>query len=304
MLESKLAQGLAFPANTALDRYKRFGIELEFENARRPVNTAGSKWRSVPDGSLRNHGIEYVSLPLTSREVPKEVRWICAKAQEARMRATPRCGVHVHLNVRPYTLGQIASVATLYGLLEPSIFARYAEGRERSTFCCPQYSNTALQQALRADFIDMRRDNCRYFPNAQRSAKYAALNYSSLARFGTLEARQLAGTIDPDVIIEWVQFLSRMLSRGVGFTSPEAMLDHYERVGLEALQEEIMNEQVEVDQDDQEDAVTSVNLFALPGEDGMRYTRLEGLDDIEALIRGAPERPRRGRVQGVRLADL
>lgn len=276
MLNARISDaiGLPPPPDPAMDRYQRFGIELEYENVRRDAGLRGTRWSAVRDGSLRNNGIEYVSEPLSFRDVGPSLTSVMGIAAGLGARVTPRCGLHVHLNMRPYTVGQVLSLAVVYGLLEPSVFKRFAEGRELSPFCVPQYANTLLVGHLQEDTRGARLHARLPLRNVTATSKYAAVNYSSLRTFGTVEARHLRGTLDPREAREWVEFWKRLVDYAIDFNDPVHVMDHYERGGLEELQIELIGDAVEVDQLDQEDAEVTCSLIAGDEAEG------NGPDDV------------------------
>lgn len=287
MLDMRISHACGLPElDPAMDRYQRFGIELEYEHVRRAIDLTGTRWTAVRDGSLRNNGVEYVSDPLSYRDVGPSLTSIMRSAAGVGARVTPRCGLHVHLNMRPYTVGQVLSLAVVYGLAEPSIFKHFAEGRDLSPFCVPQYANTLLLNHLEEDTQQARRGRGRLaLRGTTGTSKYSALNYSSLRRFGTVEARHLPCTLDPREAREWVEFLKRMVDYAVEFNDPLHVMEHYEGGGLEELQDDLFGEAVEVDPLDQEDAVVSCTLVA--GADVQEAVRLDdgGVEiDFDELV--------------------
>lgn len=257
------AIGLAPVTDPSLNRYQRFGIELEYEHVFDRVNTRGLPWEAVRDGSLRDGGIELVSRPLKFRDVGPALTTIMGNAARTGAIASPRCGLHLHINMRPYSVGNVLSLSAVYGLAEPAIFAKFAEGRDLSPFCVPQHANTMLTASIANDVQMARQEQPRrYLMGMLGSNKYSALNYSSLGRFGTVEARQLHGTLDPQEAREWVVFWKRLVDFSLGYEDPVHVVDDYEANGREWLHEALFGEQVEVDLMDQEDAEVSCILMA------------------------------------------
>jgi hypothetical protein len=271
MLNASIIDAVGLPPalERAMDNYQRFGIELEYEGVREARNLRGMPWTAVRDGSLRNNGVEYVSDPLSFRDVGPNLTRIMRYAARQGARVTPRCGLHVHINMRPYTVGQVLSLAVVYGLVEPSVFRHFADGREFSPFCVPQYANTLLLTHLQEDTQHARLRQRVPLRNVTASSKYAALNYSSLRTFGTVEARHLHGTLDPREAREWVEFWKRVVDYAIDFNDPVHVMDHFERGGIEELQVALLGEVVEVDPLDQEDAEAACMLVAGDEAEGM-----------------------------------
>lgn len=286
MLNTNIVDACGLPPvpDPATNRYQRFGIELEYEGVRGRAELRGMPWTAVRDGSLRNNGVEYVSDPLSFRDVGPSLTAIMRYAASMGARVTPRCGLHVHINMRPYNVGQVLSLAVVYGLLEPSVFRRFAEGRELSPFCVPQYANTLLTQHLQEDTLHCRHHARLPLRNVTASSKYSAVNYSSLRTFGTVEARQLRGTLDPREAREWVEFWKRVVDYAIEFPDPVYVMDHYERGGLEELQIELLGDAVEVCPLDQEDAETSCTLIAGAEAEGDAFDAPIEFDEDEILL--------------------
>jgi hypothetical protein len=135
----------------------RYGVELEFEGwdgDNIPVDDP--LWELDGDPSLRQGGVELVSIPLREKELDKALEQAHKFIIETGVQANNRCGVHDHLNVRNFTLGQLWSLSCLYTLLEPSIFEKWCPDRSMNHFCVPSYSNTMLQMAMMEDITQIR----------------------------------------------------------------------------------------------------------------------------------------------------
>jgi len=265
-MSNKMSQVIGAGRTRPISTLPHYGIELEYENCQGTVETKGTHWACIGDGSLRNNGIELVSIPLTAGQVSTALVQAKAFVDKHRLVATERCGLHFHINMHPYTLGQFFSFVTAYALIEPTIFATYAEGRENSAFCVPLYNNTALIQRLSYDNNAVRRvKNVR--TNSLRtcmgSSKYSAINVSSLGKFGTVEFRQPYCTRDIDAILNWTQFCQRLERWACdSFTDPSQVLDFYANHEVGGLQELLMGTTVDVSDSTQEKASDAATFIA------------------------------------------
>ena len=97
-----------------------YGVELEYENVRSDM--CPTLWNLATDGSLRNHGVEYVSRTLTREQLPEAIDLMEEFLPTVTPDANVRCGIHVHLNMRPRLIGELYAFITAYTLLEPAIF--------------------------------------------------------------------------------------------------------------------------------------------------------------------------------------
>jgi hypothetical protein len=239
------------------------GIELEYEQVNDTSAWDPEYWVAAPDGSLRNRGLELVSRPLAFNSVEDALLEAETMLSQSGAVATARCGLHTHMNMLPYTVGQIWSLACLYAIIEPTLYQTYALNREDSMFAVPLWLNTGQVYALHQDITNMRRTVGRNMPmcHAIQTSKYSALNFASLAGFGTLEMRQPYCSTDFEAIRSWVDFCQRLIEIGTSWEDPHEVLDYYERGSLDEIQERMFGVIVEIDPDIQEQAEDSAALI-------------------------------------------
>jgi hypothetical protein len=251
------------------------GLELEYENViieyddeyDEPRATGMEHWHTVPDGSLRNGGIEYVSTPIPFADTDAEIDIVGAylEAQQPRAIATERCGLHVHMNMIPYTVGQVWSLIALYALLEPTIYKTYAIDRETNMFAVPLWANHVQVGTLYRD-ISYLRGITAGAPVREaeviNTCKYSAMNFQALNKFGTVEMRQPYCTRDMDAIKSWVDFCKRLVENGVMYADPDEILEWYARSSLSELQTLMFGESYEIDIDRQDDAEDAASMVA------------------------------------------
>jgi hypothetical protein len=143
------------------------GIELEYERDRAlnrevraeftRVKETLTNWTHKPDGSLRDGGCEYVSKPLKpGPQITAALNEMKALLKLSQARAAQRCGFHIHLNAAHMTWGQLFGFNTLYALLEPSLFEKYAPQRREVHFCVPLYQNLVLAEQFGKDVALLR----------------------------------------------------------------------------------------------------------------------------------------------------
>lgn len=174
------------------------GIEVEVENMPNGVFT-DYYWNVKHDGSLRNNGLEFTSIPLRGYQVPYALEYLQKKLHENnKPDFSNRCSVHVHLNVRDMTWDQIKCLVILYALFERHFFYIAGTRREESIFCVPLYKTEQLANITELEHM---------LPGWQ---KYNALNLGTLLgnhdmpKYGTVEFRHLYGTDNIDIIINWI----------------------------------------------------------------------------------------------------
>jgi hypothetical protein len=199
------------------------GIEIEVENIRDMV-PVDFYWQYKEDGSLRNHGAEFASIPLRGRQVEFALDYLNTQMH---MFNEPdfsnRTSVHVHLNVRDMTWDQIKVFTILYAMYERHFFHQAGTKRESSIFCVPLYKTHQLRHFM---------DN----PDGSASQwhKYSAVNLGTIigsescSKFGTIEFRHMYGTLDTKLLISWINQILCLRQEMINTTLPD-LLDKLKR---------------------------------------------------------------------------
>lgn len=174
------------------------GIEIEVENIDCEVPIT-HYWEGKTDGSLRNNGAEFTTIPLRTYQVEYALNHLNqALNKHNNPEFTNRTSTHIHLNVRDMTWDQVKTLILLYAIFERHFFAIAGAKREKSIFCVPLYKSRQL------DTITKLENYCRQWH------KYNALNCGTILgtdqvpRFGTVEFRHLYGTSDTAEVCNWI----------------------------------------------------------------------------------------------------
>ena len=181
------------------------GIEVEVENVR-AWGDPYTLWAMKEDGSLRNGGREYVSIPLNGENVPIALLHLFQNLNED-IQFSHRTSIHVHVNVQNLTLDSITGIILTYLAVEPLLFKFVGHDRDKSIFCVPLYE-TELPNRLVSRFLK----NPALF--RMENARYAALNLDAMRKFGTLEFRHLFGTSDMDILMTWINLILSIVEFG------------------------------------------------------------------------------------------
>jgi hypothetical protein len=263
----------------------RVGIELEYEGVKVPIQGLTPLWWTDIDHSLRTGGVEIISKPLRRNQIADEVATAVKVAKMAGAKVTPRCGLHVHVNATQLTWSNLYKFVVYYTLMEPQIFADMAPGRENSHFCVPTWTNTALTEYMYNDGQKLRSGinipGCKSKDWAKAAAyitggggirsklmmivtpKYAALNMSSLKKFGTLEFRQAPSSLDPMFITRWANLLLDIQEESARYDDATDVVRAYDKYGLVTLCEKVgYHPAKKVEKLDQEDAVDTATIIA------------------------------------------
>jgi hypothetical protein len=193
-----------------------FGIEVEVEGVPQArIDCAyRSYWNITADNSLRNNGVEFVSVPLRATQIEGALRQLNSNLPQTH-EFTPRTSTHVHMNVRDLTLTQITSLVILYTAMENVLFDWVGHGRDNNVFCTKLIDTNYVQA-----YIQMNNNPT----DVVRSwNKYTALNLEPMTTKGTVEFRHLHGTMDIKRICEWINILSCMKTYALNTPLPQVI---------------------------------------------------------------------------------
>jgi Putative amidoligase enzyme len=180
------------------------GIEVEVERIFMGTNMPPI-WRNTEDGSLRNKGREFVSLPLQPYQVrPALIQLFTSfnRAKKARgFEFTPRTSTHIHINFRKDTIETVKNVVLLSILFEPLLYSYAGGERDKNVFCLP-FQAAEFEPVLRG-FL---RGDAKNLP-VMDWVKYSGVNLIPLTCYGTMEFRHMIGTSDIEKLDIWVKLL-------------------------------------------------------------------------------------------------
>lgn len=191
------------------------GLEHEYEGVKDstlPKHTFADFWAHHEEGSLKDHGAEYVfATPMFGIDAYNAVEWLVAHAKASGWKCTKRTGIHVHLDVRDLTVPQLAGLCILYAAVEPILYHWVGDGRDSSHFCIPLYrADEALSGAcsiIRSAFHDEKEDGHSALGLAGEFQRYAGFNLQALNKFGSIEFRHLQTTHDLVRITDWINMI-------------------------------------------------------------------------------------------------
>ena len=207
------------------------GIEVEVEGLEVLPNMDTINWKSKPEDSLRNYGMEYITakpMPLGERKT-EAVKDLCKMLNSKKtVKDCPRTSVHVHYNVSKHTPSQIVSCCVAFWLVE-NLLANYCgEDRESNLFCLRLKDAEGLIDLFQASL-----DSFPPFKSLSDNVRYAGLNTKAINDFGSIETRLHGGTIDERDINTWTDELAKLFQNAVLLGTPEDVFDHYLKVGPE-----------------------------------------------------------------------
>jgi hypothetical protein len=132
-----------------------------------------------------------------------------------------RAGVHIHVNVQDLAFYDAYKFGVVYYILEPVLLEWCGPDREANLFCLglsqANYNILAMTQELNRGGIGV---------NAIDSdrVRYAALNWTALPKYGSMEFRSLGTKPSFDNIKQWVQILYNIRKASLEYNTAEEIL--------------------------------------------------------------------------------
>lgn len=174
-------------------------------------------WSNTKDDSLRNNGAEFIThVGMPAKDLPKALSLLkmYLGAMYSKFELNHRCGTHIHVNVRDFTVEQFINLCMLYILFENTFYS-VSGNRWKNIFCVPIRASTSCMEQVfnvvnkpRPTYQDFR-SVFKYFK------KYMAFNLlpagkgtkAGQSALGTIEFRHHKGSLDPNELIPWVQMI-------------------------------------------------------------------------------------------------
>lgn len=177
------------------------GIEVEVESFTVNRNPNGGVWILKGDGSLRNNGVEFITVPIAARYAPAALDDLLGHSLSKDCCFSPRTSIHIHVDMQSFETHQVMDTVLLYTLLE-SLFYKYTgRGRIKNIYCVPVFDTAMLKgQAVRSHLG----------VTTDQWSKYAGLNLLRLKDLGTMEFRHMHGTFDAHKVSIWIRLIIKL----------------------------------------------------------------------------------------------
>lgn len=181
------------------------GIEVEVENVLYiDPNVMNMFWTMKEDGSLRNHGREFVTPGTIPMSVAEPALNVLFGGLNKDIDFSTRTSIHVHQDMRQLTLMQLVGFLLTYTAVENLLFKFVGNNRRNNIFCVP-ITEAALLPAMAhitpKKFL---------WAIDEYWSKYTALNLLPLLTFGSVEFRHMPGTRDVTKLLRWIELISRL----------------------------------------------------------------------------------------------
>lgn len=180
------------------------GVEVEVENVLLiNPNIPLLFWGIKEDGSLRNHGKEFVTPGVLSVNFLEAALQQLFQGLNNDIDFSHRTSIHFHMDVRQFTLQQLVSFVLIYTTVENLLFKFVGNNRRTNIFCVP-ITETGLME-------HMGDDPKRFMWAIDKSwMKYTAFNLLPVTTQGSVEFRHMPGTSNVNKLLGWVEMLSRL----------------------------------------------------------------------------------------------
>ena len=215
------------------------GIEVEVEG--RNLNHSNTNyWRREDDSSLKGRdNAEYVlHKPIAFKEAQGALQELTTHLRNSSMEPSIRTGVHVHINVQDYTLTEVATLSTLYLVVEDLLLEICGEGRQSNLFCL---KGCEAEYMIREAVKFFRTENLDYV--STDAIRYSGLNLASIAKYGSVEFRSLRTPANLGDIGKWVSTLAHLAKMArEDYANPIEVLGGYSHFDADIFIERVLPE--------------------------------------------------------------
>jgi len=204
------------------------GVYRGFPPTSPQITTPLSMWRAEVDNSLRGNSVEYVlRKPLDTGQAIEAVEHLrkAFKEQGTQVDDSFRAGVHIHLNFQEKTFQQLVLFSCLYYSLEEVLTEWCGSDRVGNHFCLRAIdapgSVYEISKSIKSkSFMNFHNDEYRY----------AALNFTSLPKYGSLEFRAMSTKPDLKDVDKWIRVLSYLMEQSLKINDTYTVLEQFSMV--------------------------------------------------------------------------
>lgn len=193
------------------DDNTRFGVEIELEGINKNTGHIAG-WVQTHDGSLRDNGREFVfNSPKNLTQSKANLKRLQSVFKEINLKpkATNLTSTHIHIDVRDLNVKQFLNMVAIIMMVEDDLAEASGEDRKNNYFALTTSESVHRLQ----DLIDVKDDNqFKKFVERCiiRDIRYSGINFSSVGQHGSLEIRYLGGQANPENVIPWLEFYTRV----------------------------------------------------------------------------------------------
>lgn len=232
------------PSDSLVIPEAKVGIEIEFENwdGRNPTQL----WEDVDENSVRNEGREFITRGgMVGQQIIDAVDEFCSLAKEKNYsEGTPRAAIHIHVDCTDLDIekGELATLVSLYSIMEHALFSYAGEWRRACGFCDALEDSEADLESLGKAMYDTQGKQLASVLANNYLHKYQALNLLALYKYGTVEFRILPTTFDSKRILTWINLLLQLKRSAQRFDLKMPVLAQFSRMGATGFAKHIMGD--------------------------------------------------------------
>ena len=211
------------------------GLEFEMEGDRTFPEVDSPYWFRHYDGSLRGHSIEYVTkYGVQASGAEEALSELSSLLDNSTVNISPnstRTSTHVHLNAKCLSKAEIVSFACLWYILEEAFADALQPSRQGNLFALRGVDIGVgdLASMLSPGLTNPATDLVSSVPHDYR---YAAFNWASMRKHGTIELRLLPGFVDPnDVLPHLKRYLEIYKLVTEVFRTPDMIIKTFSSTG-------------------------------------------------------------------------
>lgn len=197
------------------------GVEVELENISHRIPNDGDReqlkyWDIIEDGSLRDHGIEFVfTTPLAGKDLVAALSELESFITDNKVkpRLSDRTSDHIHVDVRDLTEKQYLLFNIIYLIFERVLFKYCGNDRDKSLYCVPYYKAQGDLNKMKGLAWDEEERDFRYTLNDCN--KYSACNLKATLKYGSIEFRAHSGEWRVEPLLRWINILLMMRNAAI-----------------------------------------------------------------------------------------
>lgn len=186
---------------------RKYGVEIETSECPRYERLRGNThFGAKPDCTV--DGLEFDSPVLYGDEGLAEIRKFLEFADEHDWAVDDNCGCHTHYDMRGESDESLARIAYAYRICVTMLEALVDPSRVNGEYCgMPRYSLREIRQA----FSTPAYIGCDFRYWCEGTPRYTYVNLYAIDTHNTFEIRILEGSIDAELICNWIKFNARFM---------------------------------------------------------------------------------------------
>jgi len=196
---------------------RKYGVEIETASCRRHWELFGhTNFGSKGDPTIS--GREFDSPILYGDEGFKHINDFTDLAAEKDWEVCDRCGCHTHYDMRDESDESLYRIGFAYRLTWPLWKRLVPRARAGGSYCgSPRYRLNDIEAAANGGRV--------FSDFGRRQDRYDYMNLGAYGCHRTFENRLLEGTLDPDIICNWIAFNCRFIDgvKKLSFEEQRAM---------------------------------------------------------------------------------